>query len=69
VKANRGNRKLNSVFYYAALCRIVYSPEVKELYLRKIATGKTKKEAIVYLMRKTAILAYSMLKSGETYGR
>jgi len=67
VKANRGNRKLNSVFYYAALCRIVHSPEAKQLYLKKIASGKTKKEAILYLMRKTAILAYSMLKSGEAY--
>jgi transposase len=67
VKANRGNRKLNSVFYYAALCRIVHSPEVKELYEKKIASGKTKKEAITFLMRKTAILAYSLLKSGEVY--
>lgn len=67
VKANRGNRKLNSVFYYAALCRIVHSQDVKELYLKKIASGKTKQEAILYLMRKTAILLYSMLKSGEQY--
>ena len=69
VKANRGNRKLNSVLYYAALSRIVHSPDVKELYLKKIASGKTKKEAIVCIMRKTAILMYSMLKSGETYRR
>jgi len=67
VKANRGNRKLNSVFYYAALCRIVHDPAVKELYQKKIASGKTKKEAITFLMRKTAILAYGMLKSGEAY--
>jgi transposase len=69
VKANRGNRKLNSVFYYAALCRIVHSQEAKQCYRKKIASGKTKKEAIVYLMRKTAILVYSMLKSGEAYRR
>lgn len=67
VKTNRGNRKLNSVLYYSALCRIVHSPDVKELYQRKIASGKTKKEAILYIMRKTAILMYSMLKSGEVY--
>lgn len=67
VKANRGNRKLHSVFYFATLGRIVHSPEVKALYQKKIASGKTKKEAITFLMRKTAILTYSMLKSGEEY--
>ena len=67
VKANRGNRKLNSVFYLAALSRIVHDPIVKELYQEKIASGKTKMGAITYLMRKTAILVYSMLKSGEEY--
>lgn len=67
VRTNRGNRKLHSVFYFATLCRIVHSPEVKVLYKKKVASGKTKKEAITFLMRKTAILAYSMLKSGEKY--
>jgi transposase len=67
VKANRGNRKLNSVLYYATLSRIVHSIEVKALYEKKIASGKTKREAITYLMRKTAILAYSLLKSGQEY--
>jgi hypothetical protein len=55
------------VFYYTALCRIVHSQEAKALYEKQIASGKTKKEAILYLMRKTAILVYSMLKSGEQY--
>jgi len=67
VNTTRGNRKLNSILYYAALTRIVHSPEVKKLYQEKISSGKTKQEAILYLMRKTAILVYSMLKSGEAY--
>jgi transposase len=67
VKANRGNRKLHSVLYFAVLDRIVHNTEVKALYEKKIASGKTKMEAITYLMRKTAILVYSMLKSGEEY--
>lgn len=67
VKANRGNRKLNSVFYYAVLCRIIWDKEIKDCYQKKIACGKTKKEAITFLMRKTAILVHSMLKSGEEY--
>jgi transposase len=67
IKNNRGNRKLNTVLYYAALIRIVHSPDVKALYQKKVATGKTKKEAVQYIMRKTAILVYGMLKSGEDY--
>jgi len=67
IKNNRGNRKLNTVLYYAALSRILHNSEMKALYQQKIATGKTKKEAIQYIMRKTAILVYAMLKSGEDY--
>lgn len=67
VNTTRGNRKLNSVLYYAVLCRIVHCPQIKKMYQEKIASGKTKQEAILYLMRKTAILVYSLLKSGEEY--
>lgn len=67
VNTTRGNRKLNSVLYYGVLCRIVWDEAVKERYKQKIASGKTKQEAILYLMRKTAILVYSLLKSGEGY--
>lgn len=67
VNTTRGNRKLNSILYYAVLDRLVHSPAIKQVYLAKISAGKTKQEAILYLMRKTAILVYSMLKSGQTY--
>jgi transposase len=67
IKNNRGNRKLNAVLYYAAMNRIIHNPEVKAAYQKKIATGKTKKEAIQYIMRKTAILVYAMMKSGKEY--
>ena len=67
IKNNRGNRKLNTVLYYAAMTRIIHNPKVKAQYQKKIATGKTKKEAIQYIMRKTAILAYGMMKSGKGY--
>jgi transposase len=69
VNTTRGNRKLNSVLYYAVLNRIVWDASVRTRYREKIASGKTKKAAILYLMRKTAILAYSMLKSGAEYCR
>jgi hypothetical protein len=67
VNTTRGNRKLNSVLYFAVLDRIIWDKQIKERYEAKIASGKTKQEAILFLMRKTAILVYGMLKSGETY--
>jgi hypothetical protein len=67
VNTTRGNRKLNSVLYFAVLDRIIWDKAVKERYQNKIASGKTKQEAILFLMRKTALLIYGMLKSGEPY--
>jgi transposase len=67
VNTTRGNRKLNSVLFYAVLNRIVHSPEIKKVYREKTSSGKTKLEAIKYLTRKTAILVYSLLKSGQAY--
>jgi len=67
VNTTRGNRKLNSILYFAVLDRIIWDKEVKERYQNKIASGKTKQEAILFLMRKTALLVYGMLKSGKPY--
>jgi transposase len=67
VNTARGNRKLNSVLYYAVLDRIIWDEAIKKRYENKIASGKTKREAILFLMRKTALLVYGMLKSGDTY--
>jgi transposase len=69
IRNNRGNRKLNTVLYMTALNRIRHDTEVKALYQKQIATGKTKKEAVQYIMRKTAILVYALMKSGEDYRR
>jgi transposase len=67
VNTTRGNRKLNSVLFYTVLGRIVWDKAIKKRYKEKIASGKSKMESIKYLMRKTAIMVYGMLKSGENY--
>jgi Transposase and inactivated derivatives len=67
IRNNRGNRKLNTVLYMTALSRIRHDAAIKTLYQKQVATGKTKKEAVQYIMRKTAILVYAMMKSGEDY--
>jgi len=67
VNTTRGNRKLNSVLYFAVLDRIIWDKTIKERYENKIASGKTKQEAILFLMRKTALLVYGLLRSGDKY--
>jgi transposase len=67
IRNNRGNRKLNTVLYMTALNRIRHDSAIKELYQKQVAVGKTKKEAVQYIMRKTAILTYAMMKSGNEY--
>ncbi len=63
----KGNRTLNSVFYFAALIQIQRNPKAKDYYQRKLAQGKTKRQALVLVMRNIAVLVYQMLRSGEEY--
>jgi transposase len=63
----KGNRKLNSVFYLAALSQIKNNEKAKVYYQKKIAQGKTKRQALVAVTRNLAIIVYQMLRSGEEY--
>lgn len=67
IKNTKGNRKLNSTFYLAALGQINWNPKAKEYYQKKIKEGKTKKQALVCVMKRIACIVYGMLKSGEDY--
>lgn len=67
VKNKTGNRKLNSTFYMAALCQIQWNPKTKEYYEKKIKEGKSKRQAITCVMKRTACIVYGMLKNGEDY--
>jgi transposase len=66
-KNTRGNRKLNSAFYLCALGQISWNPKAKEYYQKKIKEGKSKKQALVCVMKRIACIVYGMLKSGEDY--
>ena len=51
-RLNRGgNRRLNAVIYRIALTQAHYSPEARAYLARRVAQGKTKKEAIRALKR------------------
>jgi len=66
-KSKTGSRKLNHAFYLAAMVQLRWNPKAKEYFEKKIKEGKTKKHALKCLMKRTACIAYGMLKSGENY--
>ena len=67
VKNTKGNRKLNTTFYLSALGQICWNPKAKVYYQKKITEGKSKKQALVCVMKRIAMIIYAMLKSGEAY--
>lgn len=62
-----GDRKLNRAIHQVALthCRTV--PESKKYYQKKLAEGKTKKQALRSLKNRLADIIYGVLKSGQPY--
>lgn len=66
-KSKTGSRKLNHAFYLAAMVQLRWNPKAKEYFEKKIKEGKTKKHALKCLMKRTACIAYGMLRSGEDY--
>ncbi len=57
----RGNRKLNHAIHIAAICQLRYDTEGRTYYQRKIAEGKTSKEAIRALKRRISDRVYQHL--------
>ena len=73
-KTRSGRRKLNSTIYYIALTQIgkyrngkPKNIKAREYYLRKIAEGKSKKEALTCLMRRLCDIIYAMMKNKTEY--
>ena len=57
----RGNRKLNHVLHMAAVSQLRYPSEGRTYYDKKIAEGKTSKEAIRALKRRISDVIYRRL--------
>lgn len=73
-KSNRGHRQLNSAIYHIALCQIskdrLKRPKnsiALAYYQRKLAEGKTKKEALTCLMRRLCDIIFRLMKDGSEY--
>ena len=57
----RGNRKLNHAIHIAAVSQLRYPGEGRDYYQRKVAEGKTTKEAIRALKRRISDVVYRHL--------
>ncbi len=57
----RGNRKLNHVLHIAAVTQLRYPSEGRDYYQKKLAEGKTTKEAIRALKRRISNVVYRRL--------
>lgn len=73
-KTRGGRRKLHSTIYYIALTQIgkyrdgkPKNIKAREYYLKKIAEGKSKKEALTCLMRRLCDIIYAMMKNKTEY--
>lgn len=59
----RGNRKLNHVLHIAAVCQLRYPSQGRDYYQKKLAEGKTSKEAIRALKRRISDVVYRQLQA------
>ena len=57
----RGNRKLNHALHIAAVTQLRYPSEGRDYYQKKLAEGKTSKEAIRALKRRISDVVYRRL--------
>ena len=64
-----GNRRLNNALHMAAVTQIRNNTEGRAYYLRKIAEGKTKKEALRCLKRRISDVVYRQLVADERSAR
>lgn len=62
-----GVRELRTIFHTIAVVRVRRCPEDKEYYERHITRGKTKKQALILLMRKNALTVYALLRKKQAY--
>lgn len=74
--SGQGNRVLNSIFHNLAVQQIQVAkgknkkqrnPLMYEFYQRKLAEGKTKKQALICVMRRLVNIIYSMMKNKTEY--
>lgn len=72
-KSKSGQRNLNATLYRIALCQISVcrgqpkNPVARNYYLKKVAEGKTKKRAMVCLMRRLCDILFVLMRDKCAY--
>jgi len=74
-KSKQGNRELHSILYFLAIQQVQVAkvsgkprnPVLQDYYQRKINEGKTKKQALVCVMRRLVNIVYGMMKYRTAY--
>ena len=74
-KSKQGNRELHSILYFLAIQQVQVAKVSErprnlvfhDYYHRKIAEGKTKKQALICVMRRLVNIVYGMLKYRTAY--
>ncbi|MEV7624507.1 transposase [Actinoplanes sp. NPDC089786] len=64
--SRKGNRRLNRVLHIAALAQIRHNSEGRDYYQRKLAQGKTPKEATRALKRRLSDLVWRQMTTDTT---
>ncbi len=65
--SKHGNPRLRKVLYMAAVSALRYNPQLRQIYDRFVASGKTKMAVLGILMRKLVHIAYGILKHHQPY--
>ena len=65
--SKKGNKKIKTAFYQAAVASIRHNTEMKKLYLDNISKGRSKKEALIIVSRKLMHIFYSIYKHNKPY--
>lgn len=61
--SGRGNKNIRSKLYMPALSAIQYNPEMKAFYEKLLTRGKTKKQAVIAVMRKLVHVCYGVINT------
>jgi len=65
--AKRGVPLAKHALYMAAIASVRHNPQLRKLFLDKVSSGKSKKEALILIAKKLAIMIYSIFKYNKPY--
>ena len=65
--AKRGIPIAKHALYMAAVGSVLHNPQLNKLFRDKVSSGKSKKEALIILSKKIAVIMYSVVKHNKPY--